>query len=48
MADIVEFTMPKLGEVMEEGKIIAWKKSVCEKVKSGDIIESYPATAGKM
>lgn len=33
-----EITMPKLSDTMEEGTLIAWRKSVGEKVKRGDII----------
>ena len=38
MMDIVEFTMPKFGETMEKGKVIAWKKSVGEKIEKGESI----------
>ncbi len=33
-----EFTMPMLGEVMEEGRIVAWLKKVGEKVEKGEVI----------
>src|ERR1035437_5552980 len=33
-----EITMPKLSDTMTEGRLIAWKKSVGEKVERGDII----------
>ena len=33
-----EFTMPMLGEVMEEGRIVAWHKQVGDKVEKGEII----------
>ena len=33
-----EFTMPMLGEVMEEGRIVAWHKQVGDKVEKGSII----------
>ena len=33
-----EFTMPKLGEVMEEGTIVTWKKKVGDEVKRDEAI----------
>ena len=33
-----EITMPKLSDTMTEGRLIAWKKSVGEKVARGEII----------
>jgi pyruvate dehydrogenase E2 component (dihydrolipoamide acetyltransferase) len=33
-----EFTMPMLGEVMQEGRIVAWHKRVGDKVEQGEII----------
>jgi len=33
-----EFTMPMLGEVMEEGKLIEWKKQPGDSVEKGEII----------
>jgi pyruvate/2-oxoglutarate dehydrogenase complex dihydrolipoamide acyltransferase (E2) component len=33
-----EFTMPMLGEVMEEGKLIEWKKREGDAVEKGEII----------
>jgi len=33
-----EFTMPMLGEVMEEGKLIEWKKQPGDAVEKGEII----------
>ena len=33
-----EITMPKLSDTMTEGRLIAWKKGVGEKVERGDII----------
>jgi pyruvate dehydrogenase E2 component (dihydrolipoamide acetyltransferase) len=33
-----EFTMPMLGEVMEEGRIVAWHKQVGERVEKGETI----------
>jgi pyruvate dehydrogenase E2 component (dihydrolipoamide acetyltransferase) len=35
---IHEITMPALSSTMTEGKVVAWKKSVGEKVEKGDII----------
>jgi len=33
-----EFTMPMLGEVMEEGRIVAWLKKEGDTVVEGEII----------
>lgn len=33
-----EFTMPKLGEVMEEGKVLEWKKKEGEAIAKGEIL----------
>ena len=33
-----ELTMPKLGEVMEEGTVAAWKVKVGQAVEEGDIL----------
>jgi len=33
-----EFTMPMLGEVMEEGRIVAWLKQEGDTVAEGEII----------
>jgi pyruvate dehydrogenase E2 component (dihydrolipoamide acetyltransferase) len=33
-----EFTMPMLGEVMEEGRIVAWHKQAGDRVEKGEII----------
>ena len=33
-----KFTMPMLGEVMEEGRIVAWHKQVGDSVEKGEII----------
>ena len=32
------FTMPMLGEVMEEGRIVAWRKHVGDRVEKGETI----------
>lgn len=32
------FTMPMLGEVMEEGRIVAWRKGVGDRVEKGETI----------
>jgi len=32
------FTMPKLGEVMEEGKVLEWKKKEGEAIAKGEIL----------
>lgn len=34
----VEILMPKFGEVMEEGKLLAWKKKEGDVVEDGEII----------
>lgn len=34
----IEFTMPKLGHLMEEGMVGRWLKQVGEKVEKGDIL----------
>jgi len=33
-----EVTMPKLGEVMEEGVVLSWKKKEGDAVSKGEII----------
>jgi pyruvate dehydrogenase E2 component (dihydrolipoamide acetyltransferase) len=33
-----EFTMPMLGEVMEEGRIVTWHKKEGDTVEQGEII----------
>ncbi len=33
-----EFTMPMLGEVMETGRIVAWRKQVGDRVEKGQPI----------
>ena len=38
MKEIFDFTMPKLGEMMEDGKIIAWKKKAGEAIEKGEVI----------
>jgi pyruvate dehydrogenase E2 component (dihydrolipoamide acetyltransferase) len=35
---IKEVIMPKLGETMEEGYLVAWKKEVGERVEKGDVL----------
>ena len=35
---IREIIMPKLGETMEEGYLVSWKKEEGEKIESGDIL----------
>ena len=35
---IVDFAMPMLGEVMEEGTIISWHKKEGESVNKGEIL----------
>ena len=33
-----EFTMPMLGEVMEEGRLVTWHKQAGDRVEKGEII----------
>ena len=33
-----EFTMPKLGHLMEEGMVLSWKKGVGDKVEKNEIL----------
>ena len=33
-----EFTMPKLGHLMEEGTVLSWKKAVGDIIETGDIL----------
>jgi pyruvate/2-oxoglutarate dehydrogenase complex dihydrolipoamide acyltransferase (E2) component len=35
---MAEFTMPKLGHLMEEGTVVSWKKTIGDKVEKGEII----------
>ena len=35
---MAEFTMPKLGHLMEEGTVVSWKKAIGDKVEKGEII----------
>jgi len=34
----IEFTMPMLGEVMEEGRVVAWRKQVGDAITKGEIL----------
>ncbi len=34
----IEFTMPKLGHVMEEGTIVRWLKEVGDRIEKEDIV----------
>ncbi len=43
-----EITMPKLSDTMEEGTLIAWRKSVGEKVERGDIIAEVETDKANM
>jgi len=38
MSMAVELTMPMLGEVMEEGVVLAWRKQEGQAVEKGEII----------
>jgi len=31
-------TMPKVGHVMEEGTILAWRKNIGDRIEQGDIV----------
>lgn len=33
-----QFTMPKLGHLMEEGTVLQWRKQVGDRVEKGDIL----------
>jgi len=33
-----EFKMPKLGHLMEEGKVVSWKKQVGDRVEKGEVL----------
>ena len=35
---IVEFTMPMLGEVMQEGTVMTWFKQVGDPIEKGEIL----------
>jgi len=35
---IKEIIMPKLGETMEEGYLVNWKKEEGEKIEQGDVL----------
>lgn len=37
---MVEFTMPKLGHLMEEGIIADWNKKVGERIQKGEVLLS--------
>lgn len=30
--------MPKLGDIMEEGTVVSWKKAVGERISAGDVL----------
>lgn len=34
----VDFTMPKLGHMMEEGTVVAWHKEVGDRISKGDVL----------
>lgn len=33
---LIEFTMPKLGHLMEEGKVVRWAKAPGERIRRGE------------
>ena len=33
-----EFTMPKLGHLMEEGTILSWYKAVGDEIRKGELL----------
>jgi len=41
-----DFTMPKLGHLMEEGTIVAWKKRVGDRVVQGEILLEVESEKG--
>jgi pyruvate dehydrogenase E2 component (dihydrolipoamide acetyltransferase) len=43
-----EITMPKLSDTMTEGRLIAWKKSVGEKVQRGEILAEVETDKANM
>ena len=43
-----EFTMPKLGHLMEEGVILNWKRKVGETIEKGDILLEIEIDKGAM
>jgi len=43
-----ELTMPKLGEVMETGTVLSWKKAEGQAVAKGEIILEIEADKGTM
>jgi pyruvate dehydrogenase E2 component (dihydrolipoamide acetyltransferase) len=43
-----EITMPKLSDTMTEGRLIAWKKSVGDRVERGDIIAEVETDKANM
>jgi pyruvate dehydrogenase E2 component (dihydrolipoamide acetyltransferase) len=43
-----ELTMPKLGEVMESGTVLSWKKAEGQAVAKGEVILEIEADKGAM
>ena len=41
-----EFTMPKLGHLMEEATVVSWKKIAGDSVEKGEIILEIEAEKG--
>ena len=41
-----EFTMPKLGHLMEEATVVSWKKTAGDSVEKGEIILEIEAEKG--
>lgn len=37
---MIEYTMPKLGHLMEEGLIVSWNKKVGERIEKGEVLLS--------
>lgn len=35
---MAEFTMPKLGHLMEEGIIVDWEKKIGERIEKGEVL----------
>jgi len=43
-----EFTMPKLGHLMEEGVVLNWKRKVGETIEKGDTLLEIEIDKGAM
>ncbi len=45
---VIKIEMPKLSDTMSEGKILAWKKSVGDKVRAGEVIAEIESDKANM